>query len=41
LAFTYRRHFNPGRGKHFASFECLFGFTQALTLGMGLLKRAD
>jgi hypothetical protein len=41
LAFTYRRHFNPGRGKHFASFECLFGFTQALTLGMGLLKRTD
>jgi hypothetical protein len=41
LAFTYRRHFNPGKGKHFASFECLFGFTQALTLGMGLIRRSD
>jgi hypothetical protein len=41
LAFTYRRHFNPGRGRHFASLECLFGFTTALTLGLGLLRRAD
>jgi hypothetical protein len=41
LSFTYRRHFNPGKGKHFASFECLFGFTQALTLGMGLIRRSD
>jgi hypothetical protein len=41
LAFTYRRHFNPGKGRHFASFECLFGFTQALTLGLGLIQRTD
>jgi hypothetical protein len=41
LAFTYRRHFNPGKGRHFASLECLFGFTQSLTLGMGLLRRTD
>jgi hypothetical protein len=41
LAFTYRRHFNPGKGRHFASFECLFGFAAALTLGMGLLRRSD
>jgi hypothetical protein len=41
LAFTYRRHFNPGRGKHYASFECLFGFTQALTLGLGIIQRTD
>jgi hypothetical protein len=41
LAFTYRRHFNPGKGRHFASFECLFGFTSALTLGLGLICRAD
>jgi hypothetical protein len=41
LAFGYRRHFNPGKGRHFASFECLFGFTSALTLGLGILRRAD
>jgi hypothetical protein len=41
LAFTYRRHFNTGKGRHFASFECLFGFTSALTLGLGLICRAD
>jgi hypothetical protein len=41
LGFTYRRHFNPGRGKHYASVECLFGMTTALTLGIGLLSRAD
>lgn len=41
LGFTYRRHFNPGKGRHFASFECLFGFTTALTLGLGILRKAD
>jgi hypothetical protein len=41
LGFTYRRHFNPGRGKHFASLECLWGATHALTLGLGLLRRTD
>jgi hypothetical protein len=41
LGFTYRRHFNPGKGRHYASFECLFGFTQALTLGIGLIRKAD
>lgn len=41
LGFTYRRHFNPGRGRHFASFECLMGYTQALTLGIGVLSKAD
>jgi hypothetical protein len=41
LGFTYRRHFNPGRGKHYANVECLFGFTTALTLGIGLLRKAD
>jgi hypothetical protein len=41
LGFTYRRHFNPGKGRHYASFECLFGFTQALTLGLGILRKAD
>jgi hypothetical protein len=41
LGFTYRRHFNPGRGRHFASFECLFGFTTAMTLGIGVIRSAD
>jgi hypothetical protein len=41
LGFTYRRHFNPGKGRHFASVECLFGFAAALTLGIGLLRKAD
>jgi|688.fasta_scaffold62577_2 hypothetical protein len=41
LGFTYRRHFNPGKGRHFASVECLFGFATALTLGIGLLRKAD
>jgi hypothetical protein len=41
LSFTYRRHFNPGKGRHFASIECLFGVTTALTLGIGLLRKAD
>jgi hypothetical protein len=41
LGFTYRRHFNPGKGRHFASFECLWGATHALTLGLGLLRRTD
>jgi len=41
LGFTYRRHFNPGKGRHFASFECLWGFSHALTLGLGLLRRTD
>jgi hypothetical protein len=31
----YRRHFNPGRGKHFANFEVLFGMTPGLTNCIG------
>jgi hypothetical protein len=41
LGFTYRRHFNPGKGRHFASVECLFGMAAALTLGIGLIARTD
>jgi hypothetical protein len=41
LGFTYRRHFNPGKGRHYASVECLFGFAAGLTLGLGLLAKAD
>ena len=41
LSFTYRRHFNPGKGKMFANVECLFGVTTALTLGIGLIARTN
>ena len=41
LGFTYRRHFNPGKGRHYASIECLFGYAAGLTLGLGLLAKAD
>jgi|LakMenEpi03Aug12_release.lakeMendotaPanAssembly.Ray.scaffolds.fasta_scaffold07272_6 hypothetical protein len=41
LGFTYRRHFNPGKGRHYASIECLFGMATALTLGIGLIRKAD
>jgi hypothetical protein len=41
LGFTYRRHFNPGKGRHYASIECLFGFAAALTLGIGLIAKTD
>jgi hypothetical protein len=41
IAMGYRRHFNPGRGRHYASFECLFGFSVGLSLGGGLFRRAN
>jgi hypothetical protein len=41
ITMGYRRHYNPGKGKMFASFECLFGFGVGLSLGVGLLKRND
>lgn len=37
IVMGYRRHFNPATGKHFANFECLFGYTPALTLGLALV----
>ena len=37
ITMGYRRHFNAATGKHFANFECLFGFTPALTLGLALV----
>lgn len=37
ISMGYRRHFNTATGKHFANFECLFGFTPALTLGLALV----
>lgn len=41
ITMTYRRHYNPGRGKHFLNVECLFGFAGALTLGAGLFTQKD
>lgn len=41
IAMGYRRHFNPGKGRHYASFECLFGFSVGLSLGGGLFRRND
>jgi hypothetical protein len=36
ISMGYRRHYNTATGKHFANFECLFGFTPALTLGLAI-----
>lgn len=41
IVLGYRRHYNPGRGKMYASFEALFGFAVGLSLGLGLLTRTD
>jgi hypothetical protein len=37
ISMGYRRHYNTATGKHYANFECLFGFTPALTLGLALV----
>ena len=37
ITMGYRRHYNTSTGKHFANFECLFGFTPALTLGLAIV----
>lgn len=31
LTLGYRRHYNPSSGKHFVSFECVFGAARAIT----------
>ena len=31
LTLGYRRHYNPSSGKHFVSFECVFGCSRAIT----------
>lgn len=41
ITMGYRRHYNAGKGKMYVNFECLFGFTFGLTLGLGLLTRND
>lgn len=41
LGFTYRRHFNPGKGRMYGSIECLFGYAAGLTLGLGLIAKTD
>lgn len=33
ITMGYRRHYNPGKGKWFINFECLFGFATGLSLG--------
>jgi len=39
ISLGYRRHYNPGTGKHYVSFECVFGAARAITgaakLGLG------
>lgn len=37
ITMGYRRHYNTATGRHYANFECLFGFTPALTLGLALV----
>jgi hypothetical protein len=37
ITMGYRRHYNTSTGKHYANFECLFGFTPALTLGLAIV----
>lgn len=41
IVMGYRRHYNPGRGKMYASFEALFGFAVGLSLGIGIMTRTD
>jgi hypothetical protein len=36
LTLGYRRHYNPSSGKHFVSFECVFGAARAITGGAKL-----
>jgi hypothetical protein len=31
LTLGYRRHYNPSSGKHYVSFECVFGCSRAIT----------
>jgi len=31
LAISYRRHYNPSSGMHFASYSCVYGYTRAIT----------
>jgi hypothetical protein len=39
ISLGYRRHYNPGTGKHYVSFECVYGASRAITgaakLGLG------
>jgi hypothetical protein len=39
FSFTYRRHYNPGSGKHHINLEVLFGMTQAITLNLALATK--
>jgi len=41
ITLGYRRHFNPGTGKHYASFECVFGFAAGITPGLKIITGKD
>ena len=41
ISMTYREHFNPGRGRLYASMECVFGSAVGLSLGAGLFVQTD
>jgi hypothetical protein len=40
LTLGYRRHYNPASGKHFVSFECVFGASRAITSAAKLVLGA-
>jgi hypothetical protein len=31
LSIGYRRHYSPATGRHFVSFEAVYGYTRAIT----------
>lgn len=39
FTFSYRRHYNPGSGKHHINLEVLFGMTSAITLNLALATK--
>lgn len=39
FSFTYRRHYNPGSGKHHINLEALFGMSAAVTLNLALATK--
>lgn len=41
MTLTYKRHFNPGKGKQFINVECLFGFAAGITPGLKLFTTTD
>jgi len=41
LVLGYRRHYAPGKGKHFVNMEVLFGMAVGISVGLGILTRTD